>query len=186
MKIYTIIPILSIFILSGFAQDKLPDESHSNENQEVRNSIEWYDFESVQNLSNNTDKKYFIYVYTNSCPWCRRMSSTSFQNKEIIDLLNTKFIPVKFNADSQETILFRDYEFKYISNSRNGYHQLAASLLNNKLVYPSIVFLDKEMKMIQALSGYKKAKDLSIILHYLGDKIYETMSFDEYQEKIEQ
>lgn len=183
MKINSIL-ILSILIFSGFSTDESPKSSDSENAQTVSNSIEWKDFESVNKLSANNEKKYFIYVYTGWCSWCKRMSSTTFQDEEIIEVLNNKFIPIKFNAESKDPINFREHAFKFISNGKRGYHELAAALLNNKLSYPSIVFLDEDMNMIQPLPGYKSAEDLNIILHFLGDKIYETMSFEDYQLKM--
>ena len=40
------------------------------------------------------------------------------------------------------------------------------------------------MNMIQAIPGYRSPEDLTIILRYLGEKIYEEMSYDDYLEKM--
>lgn len=143
--------------------------------------INWYSFEASTKLT-ETKRKYFIYVYTDWCSWCKRMKGSTFENPEIISLLNEKFIPVMFNAESNEVINFRGKDFGFISNGRRGYHELAATLLNNRLSYPSVVFLDEKMDMIQPLPGYLPADELKIILHFLGDNIYEEMGFEEYYE----
>lgn len=141
--------------------------------------VNWKSFESSIKLKNQ-GKKYFIFVYTDWCSWCKKMKSTTLQDPEIVSLLNEKFVPVMFNAESKDPVTFKDHEFKFVSGGRNGYHELAAALLNNQLSYPSIVFLDEEMNMIQPLPGYKSAQDLRIILTFLGDKIYEEMDFNRY------
>ncbi|MCF8380929.1 MAG: DUF255 domain-containing protein [Bacteroidales bacterium] len=183
----TTIKIISLFtsilVLSGFTIDEKPQAKSTVNSAAVTNAINWLDFTEANKLSATNDKKYFIYVYTDWCSWCKRMNSTSFQDEEVIQLLNDKFISVKFNAESKDPITFRGNEFKFVSSGNRGYHQLAAALLNNKLSYPSIVFLDEKMNMIQPLPGYKSPEDLSRILRYLGDKIYEEMSFDAYLEK---
>lgn len=179
MKI--IITILSSLAFILFSSTEIINsDQNSPKEEKIVSEIKWHDFESINKLAQNKDRKIFIYVYTDWCSWCKKMSSTSFEDQEIISLLNDKFYPVKFNGESKEIISFRDHEFNFIKNNGRGYHQLTASLLNNKLSYPSIVFLDEEMNMIQAIPGYKSSEDLNIILKYLGNKIYEQKSFEEY------
>lgn len=184
MKVLSILFIMSF--LSSFAANSrnLNDgesiNSIKNSFYSTDDAIEWIDFETAEKQTTNNTKKYFVYVYTDWCGYCKRMSNTTFQDDETIKLLNDKFIPIKFNAESKEPIKFNDRDFKFIANGSRGYHELAAALLNNQLSYPTLVFLDEKMNMIQPLPGYKSADDLNIILRFLGDNIYEKMSFDEY------
>ncbi len=181
MKRNTIFSVLMLAVLL------LPAVHLKAENPEPGSSaiekaegIEWQSMESASSNKDQTDKKYFIYVYTDWCSWCKRMSGSTFQDEKVIGLLNDKFVPIKLNGEAKETISFNGREFNYVQNGSRGYNELAAALLNGKLSYPSIVFLDEQMNMIQPLPGYKSAEDLSIILTFLGDKIYEKMSFDDY------
>jgi thioredoxin-related protein len=172
-----IVPVAAVFMLS-FTPAGISSELKENSTQE-ETEIKWKSFDNSVDLKNQ-GKKYFIYVYTDWCSWCKRMKSTTFEDEKVINLLNEKFIPVMFNAESNEPIEFNGREYKFIPGGRNGYHELAAALLNNQLSYPSVVFLDEDMNMIQPLPGYKSPEDLSIILTYLGDKIYENIGFEEY------
>jgi len=167
-----------VFLLSSFTSDsKKTDTSfiYPGENTEVN----WKSFEKSIALK-DSGKKYFIFLYTDWCSWCKKMENTTLKDEKIVNLLNEKFVPVMFNAESKESIQFMGNEFKYVSQGTRGYHELAAALTNNQLSYPSIVFLDEQMNMIQPLPGYKSAEDLRIILTFLGDNIYEKMKFDEY------
>lgn len=170
--LFSAIILLGSFIPGG-------NDSMDIKSSEKSSEIQWKSFENSVDLKDQ-GKKYFIYVYTDWCSWCKRMKNTTFQDEKVINLLNEKFVPIMFDAESRETIEFKGREFKFVQGGRNGYHELAAALLNNQLSYPSIVFLDEEMNMIQPLPGYKPAEDLRIILTYLGDKIYENMQFEEY------
>ncbi len=172
---------LSLLFLSAiFLYSFSPGEKNSlPQGDNKTNKVEWKSFSSSVDLK-ETGKKYFIFVYTDWCSWCKRMKSTTFQDEKVITLLNDKFVPVMFDAESKDPITFRGNEFNFVSQGNRGYHELAAALLDNQLSYPSIVFLDEQMNMIQPLPGYKSAEDLSIILTYLGDEIYEEMQFDEY------
>ena len=178
-KIQNMIPaLIAIALLGSFSTGRSEAANISSAPGDSK-EIQWKTFESSMDLKDN-GKKYFIFVYTDWCSWCHRMESTTFQDEKIVNLLNERFVPVLFNAESKEPISFNGTEFKFVANGSRGYHELAAALLNNRLSYPSVVFLDEKMNMIQPLPGYKSAEDLKIILTFLADNIYETMGFDEY------
>lgn len=175
---YPGIIFLSAFLMLSFSAvpENVENESHEGEkNTEIR----WMSFEEAIDLK-NTNKKYFIYVYTDWCGWCTRLKNTTFQDEKVIRLLNEEFIPISFNGESKKTVNFKGQEFKYVENGPRGIHQLSMALLNNQPSYPSLVFLDEEMNMIQPLPGYKSAEDLTIILTFLSDEIYEEMTFEDY------
>jgi thioredoxin-related protein len=188
MKKHTILSAL-VLVMNIFLNSALYAGNPGIDGQDDKNelAIEWTAFQKAASEMENTSKKYFIYVYTDWCSWCKRMSGSTFKDEKVVSLLNDKFVSIKLNGEAREAISFKGQEFNYVKNGNRGYHELAAALLNGKLSYPSIVFLDEEMNMIQPLPGYKSAEDLSIILTFLGDKIYENMTFDEYykQEKGE-
>lgn len=146
-------------------------------------TIQWKDFRNFSTQDETNDKKYFVYVYTDWCGYCKKMTGSTFQDEEVVSLLNEKFIPVKFNAESKDPVQFRGHEFKFVASGSRGYHEFAAALTQNRLSYPTVVFLDEKMNMIQPLPGYRSAQELSIILRFLGDRIYEKMSFEEYSKQ---
>ena len=49
----------------------------------------------------------FIDVYTDWCGWCKHMMKTTFANKGIANYINTQYIPVRFDAETLDTITFR-------------------------------------------------------------------------------
>ncbi|MFW5644664.1 MAG: thioredoxin family protein [Bacteroidota bacterium] len=180
MKRFNKIPFVLIFALFAFSFTEIPEsEQYKTVEWNESSAIQWKTMKEAIELD-NSDKKYFIYVYTDWCSWCKRMKNTTFQDDKVIKLLNEDFIPVSFNGESKQSIKFRGQEFKYIQNGPRGGHELAMALLNNQPSYPSLVFLDEEMNMIQPLPGYKSAEDLSLILTFLAEKIYEKMSFEDY------
>ncbi|MGE4518401.1 MAG: thioredoxin family protein [Desulfobacteraceae bacterium] len=60
--------------------------------------IKWNDYDSGTKLSKQSDKKMYIYFYSEKCPWCVKMENETFKNKEVADFLNKNFIPVKINV----------------------------------------------------------------------------------------
>jgi len=144
-------------------------------------SIKWMSMEEMEKAHAKEPRKIIIDVYTDWCGWCKRMDKTTFQNPEITRYINEKYYAVKLNAEQKETIKFKDTEFKYVPNGRRGYHELAADLLQGKMSYPSIVYLDENLNMIQPVPGYQDAIKMEQIIKFIGDDHYKTTNFETFQ-----
>ncbi len=150
-------------------------------------TIDWSDIDTLNTVMNNdgNQKHFFIDVYTDWCGWCKRMDATTFSDPEVVELMNKYFIPVKFDAEQKESILFSGKEFKFVENGRRGYNELAAALMQNKMSYPTVVLLNESAQMIQPLPGYRSAEDLKPILIFIGTGIYKEKSYDEFLKTYE-
>jgi thioredoxin-related protein len=109
------------------------------------------------------------------------MDKNTFSEPQVAKILNEDFYPVKFNAEQREDVKFNGTIFKFIPSGNNGVHQLAASLLNNQLSYPTVVFLDEEFRIIQPLPGYQKAPEFHKIIKFIGEDFYKTTKWDQFQ-----
>ena len=123
-------------------------------------------------------KKVFVDVYTDWCGWCKKMDATTFKDPEVAKVMNSFFYPVKLDAEMTDAITFKDHTFinprpKPVKG-RRGTHQLAASLLDNKMSYPSYVIMDENTSRITIHKGYKKKVDLLGILSFFGTNQYLT------------
>ncbi len=148
-------------------------------------NVQWITFEEAVERSKTEKKKIFVDVYTDWCGWCKVMDKNTFNNPEIARYLNENFYPVKFNAEQREDITFRDYTFKFVPSGGRGYHELAASLLNNKLSYPTVVFLDEDFNMIQPLPGYQKPHQFEKIVKFIGGNHFKSTSWKEWEKSFE-
>ncbi len=146
----------------------------------VNGPVNWLSFEEAVARAQTTPKKIFIDVYTDWCGWCKVMDSKTFSDPAVAELLQTKFYPVKLDAEQREPITFNDYTFKFVPRGNKGYHELAAALLNNKLSYPSVVFLNEKFEIIQVLPGYRKADEFLKIVTYIGEDHYLTQSWEDF------
>lgn len=171
----SILMVVAIMISAGFIFN---DEAS---NDPKASAVNWMTFEEAVEAQKTEPRLVFIDVYTDWCGWCKKMDANTFNQEHVAKLLNEKFYAVKFNAEQKEDIKFKDYTFKFVPQGRRGYHQLAASLLNNQLSYPTTVFLDEEMNMIQPLKGYWPANDFYPILQFFGDKHYKSVSWEEFK-----
>ena len=150
----------------------------------VTAQVEWLSFEEAVAKSKVDPKPIFIDVYTDWCGWCKKMDKATFSEAKISKVLQNDFYPVKFDAEQQENINFNNHEFKFIANGRRGYNELAVALLDGKLSYPSVVFLNEKMERITVLAGYHGPDDFYPILTFIGSGAYQTTTFEEYKNSL--
>jgi thiol:disulfide interchange protein len=116
--------ILSMIFASGFA---------SAENQTVSQSIQWQAYSNAPfDMARNS--KHFILLYgkSKSCHWCQEMDKTTWQKASIIQTIQTNFIPVLVDVDTQLKI--------------------AAQYRITSL--PTVIILDANNRIIKIFSGY--------------------------------
>lgn len=144
--------------------------------------IQWVSFEEAVKLSEKNPKKIFIDVYTHWCGWCKKMDASTFKEPEVVSFINANFYPVKLNAETKDTIRFRDKEFKFVPEYKAN--ELAVSLLNGKMGYPSYVLLDETFGLMSpAIQSYLTKEDLMPILTFYGTNLYKTKTWEEYSKK---
>jgi thioredoxin-related protein len=151
-------------------------------NKEKNNiTIQWLTFEEAVAKSKEKPKKMLIDVYTDWCGWCKKMDKDTYDNALIAQYINENYYAVKFNAEQKESITFDNHTFKFVAQGGRGYHELAASLLQGQMSYPSTVFLDEQFRLIQPLPGYYTAKDFDPILKYFVEGMSKNISFEDYK-----
>ena len=144
------------------------------------NGIQWVSFEEAVKLSEKKPKKIFIDVYTHWCGWCKKMDATTFKDETVIKYINENYYAVKLNAETKDTINFRDKQFKYVADYKAN--ELAISLLSGKMGYPSYVLMDETFTiMTPPVQSYLEKADLMPILIFFGDNIYKSKSWETFQ-----
>ncbi|TDB68865.1 thioredoxin family protein [Arundinibacter roseus] len=143
--------------------------------------LEWLTVEQAYALSQTQPRKLLIDVYTDWCGWCKVMDRETYTDPRVIEYINKNYYPVKFNAEQREDVEFGGQKFVFVAQGNSGVHQFAASLLQNKLSYPSTVFLDENLHMIQPLPGYFKAREFHEIITFFGGDFYKNVPFEKFK-----
>lgn len=171
MNLKTGIVFFGLLLIFGFQEKETAGES----------KVQWLTFEEAIEKSRVEKKKIFIDVYTDWCGWCKVMDRETFNHDIIAKYLNDNFYPVKLDAEQKEPISFNDKTFEFVPQGKRGYHELAAALLNGKMSYPTVVFLDENFNMLQPLPGYHKPKFFDMVLRYIGDDHFKKTKWEEFQ-----
>lgn len=167
MKKHILILTVLLFTISMQAQD-----------------IEWLTWsEAIEKV--NTDKnpkKLFVDVYTDWCGWCKKMDKDTFNNPKVAKYMQENFYMIKMDAEGKEDIVYKNKTFKYIPQGNRGYHELAAALLQGKLSFPTVIFLNENEEILSPVPGYQKPDEFLMIAKYFGDDIYKDKSWKEYDD----
>lgn len=152
MKKYILIALFSVFATVSISAQE----------------INWVTLEEAVALQKKKPKKIMIDMYTVWCGPCKMLDRNTFKNKDVAKYVNKHFYAVKFNAEGNETVNFKDKTFtnpRYDAakaSRRNSGHQLSAFF--SVRAYPTLVFLDEKAEFIAPISRYKKPQQLELYL----------------------
>lgn len=165
--------LVGLFILAAFQQKNTPKPTVN---------LKWYTWEEAVTLNKTKPKKIFVDVYTDWCGWCKRMDKSTFVDEKVAAYLAANYYPVKLNAEQKADILFNGETFKFVETSNGkGIHTLAYALLDGKMSYPSMVYLNEQYERIMISPGYKEATDMLKELKFAGEEKYKSTTWDEYR-----
>ncbi len=143
-------------------------------------TIKWYDIEKAFELNKKNPRPILIDVYTDWCSWCKFMMKTTFANKGIANYINAHFYPVRFNAETMDTIEFQGKKYYNRNVGHHPTHDLANYLLDGRISYPTIVYFDRSGKKIID-PGYKESKDIEPVLVYTVENLSNFVSLSEFR-----
>ncbi len=145
-------------------------------------AIRWMSFTEAMEKNKTAPKKVFIDMYTDWCGWCKKMDVTTFADPNVAKYINEHFYAVKFNTEKEGPITVNDSTYKVNPTyGRSGTHELAVTLLQGKMSYPTFVFLDERFNILSPLPGYQQPAQIEPVLKYFGDDNHLKMAWTDYQ-----
>lgn len=134
--------------------------------------VKWLTFEQAIELNKKEPRNIMIDMYTDWCGWCKVMDRETFSKPHIAKILNEQFYPVKFDAETKDTINFQGKAYINSGEGRRPPHQLAIGLLQGKMSYPSVVFINGQNQLLGAIPGFQKPEPMEAILDYISKELY--------------
>lgn len=177
MKKYLVIALILITYLNSFAQQKIAAIVQA----EPIVSVKWYSIEEAEKHNRVKPKKFIIDVYTDWCGWCKKMDNGTFTHPVIVKLLNDYFYAVKFNAETNDTVVFNGNKYISLNTGYRSTHPLAISLLGWRMSYPSFVYFTEKLEYLGPIPGYKTPEQMEVILTFIGQDKFRTTTLEEFE-----
>lgn len=172
--VYLTVFVISLFISYSFTSVETAEYNPA--------PLKWYTWEEAVAANKVKQKKIMIDIYTGWCGYCKKMDKTTFVDPKVTAYLNENFYPVKLDAEMKEDINWNGHKFEFRPDAgRRGVHTLAYSLLEGRMSYPSIVYLNEKMDRILISPGYKKAPDMLKELKFTAENKYKEMKWEDYR-----
>ena len=156
----------------------------------VAQKINWLTIDEALELQKKEPKKIFMDVYTNWCGPCIMLDKNTFHNEDVAAYINEHYYAVKFNAEGNSTVNYKEQTFKNPNydpakeNKRNSAHEFSRFL--KVQAYPTMVFFDEEGGFISPITGYLKPQQLELYLKLFKSDDHKDMTsqeqFNEYFE----
>ena len=139
-------------------------------------------FEEAVAAQAKEPKKIMMDMYTTRCGPCRMMDKNTFQRNDVAEYVNKNYYAVKFNAEGDGDIKFKDQTFSNPNydasrKGRNSQHQLAGAF--GVTAYPTVVFLDENANLLFPVKGYHNPKQFEIYLKVFASNAYKNINSKE-------
>lgn len=137
-------------------------------NAQQRDKIDWLTFEQLSDLLDSYPKKVLISFHTDWCVYCRKMHSEVYTNPQVVEVVNTHYYAVQFDAETTDTVRFDGQVFinSRANSRRRAFHDLALILgsRGNRFTVPVTLVLDRDFNVISRTFDYLDSKKLLAIL----------------------
>ena len=153
-------------------------------------TVNWVSLDEAIALQKKKPKKIIIDMYTVWCGPCKMLDRNTFGHPEVAEYINKHYYAVKFNAEGNDEITFKDSTFSNPNydpakaKKRNYPHQLTRYF--GVKAYPTVVFLDEDLEFLAPIRGYKRPQQLELYLKLFKNDDHKRLTtqeaFDEYYE----
>ncbi len=149
----------------------------------IAQEIKWVTFEEALALQKKKPKKIMMDVYTSWCGPCKMLDKNTFQNADVAKFVNDNYYAVKFNAEGNDVIKYKDVTYSNsnykaeMASRRNGVHDLTRKLQVS--AYPTIVFFDEKGEVIFPLRGYQNPQQIELYLKMFKEDKHKDMKTQE-------
>ena len=154
--------------------------------QENDGLVKWLTIKEAQEKNKLVEKPIILDIYTDWCGWCKHMMKTTYSNQGLAEYINANFYPVKFNAETKDTIEYDGKIYKPLSKEPKTPHELAIKFLGEKLSYPSTLFIANKYQFNLLTQGFLEDKKIEPILIFMVENAWKSSDFNEFNKHFNQ
>jgi thioredoxin-related protein len=140
--------------------------------------IEWLKIDEATIKLKSNGKPVLIDLYTDWCYWCKVMDKKTYTNSKVIAYINEHFYSVKLNAETKESVTWKEKLYHY--NSKYQINDFALFLSYGRASFPTTVIIPDDNSAPIPVAGFLEPKELEPILKYFGEGFYKKQNFNEY------
>ena len=142
--------------------------------------VTWLSIQEAQQKNKEVQKPFIIDIYTDWCGWCKHMMKTTYSNAGIANYINSNFYPVKFDAETKDTIEYNGKIYKPTSKEPKTPHELAIKFLGTSLSYPSTMFVTNNFEYNLLSQGFIEDKKIEPLLIFMVENAWRNSVYDEF------
>lgn len=132
--------------------------------------IEWLKYDQALRKAKAENKHILVNFTTTWCGWCKKMKATTYQDQQVLELMQKSFVAAVVDGDAYDLIDLPDGKIT----------EKGLTLQFGVRGYPTTWFLEPDGTRIAPAPGYIDATAMSYILNYVGSNLNESMEFHEY------
>ncbi|MGM0649474.1 MAG: thioredoxin family protein [Bacteroidota bacterium] len=157
-------------------------------NIDTSGNINWVELDEALLKQTQDEKKILFFFYSDSYQpiTSELMRKINFQNPHIAAYINNNYHPVFFDAARTDTINMFNQTFINEQKAPGYPHQFVFALLQKKVIFPSVIFLNNDGQLIAPMQGYYNPATLEPYLHYIATDAYQDdKNYQEYYQNFE-
>ena len=163
--------LIAAFGLSAMATDKDakkdPPKSKTEQPKAEAKSgeITWLQYDTGLKKAQKENKHVFIDFTAKWCGWCKKMDRETFQEPDVVELINQHFVPVRVDGDSPKELDVEGFKIteKNLTRSEFGVRG-----------FPSFWFLKPDGTKLGKIDGYRDKAFMMEALTFGKDYKYDS------------
>ena len=123
-------------------------------------------------FTEKSNKPILFFFHKDNCSFCEKMVF-EFEDKNISNILKSKFIFLDINRDDDDTILYKGKE----KSNREFIKSIGIDF------FPTTIFMDNNQTIIYSIVGYRNGNIIKDILLYISTGTYKDKTFEEFEDE---